>query len=178
MATKPTHEQAQLNLQLYEERREARLRQARDWFFRNYFVDNMDDAMRIAAFGTEAGTFVMMVLGYWEQACALLNYGLLHETCSLRPAENFSVSGSALNPRSRRVVSASRISYSLLTWKKPPTGMKRGPKLARPAISPPCARWANRCASRCKRRLNPGFQIVSYSRELRNRRGRSYSPRR
>ena len=79
MATKPTYEQAKLNLQLYEERREARLRQARDWFFRNYFVDNMDDAMRIAAPGTEAGTFVMMVFGYWEQACALLNYGLLHE---------------------------------------------------------------------------------------------------
>lgn len=76
---KPTHEQAQLNLQLYEERREARLRQARDWFFKNYFVDSMDDSMRIAAPGTEEGTFVMMVFGYWEQACALLNYGLLHE---------------------------------------------------------------------------------------------------
>lgn len=47
--TKPTHEQAQLNLQLYEMRREARLRQARDWFFKNYFVDSMDDSMRIAA---------------------------------------------------------------------------------------------------------------------------------
>lgn len=79
MATKPTHEQAQLHLQLYEMRREARLRQARDWFFKSYFADNMDEAMRIAAPGTEGGTFVMMVFGYWEQACALLNYGLLHE---------------------------------------------------------------------------------------------------
>jgi len=35
--------------------------------------------MRIAAPGTETGAFVMMVFGYWEQACALLNYGLLHE---------------------------------------------------------------------------------------------------
>jgi hypothetical protein len=35
--------------------------------------------MRIAAPGTEAGTFAMMVLSYWEQACAFLNYGLLHE---------------------------------------------------------------------------------------------------
>ena len=79
MATKPTHEQAQLHLQVYDLRREARLRQARDWFFKNYFVDNYDDAMRIAAPGTEGGTNAMMVLGYWEQACALLNYGLLHE---------------------------------------------------------------------------------------------------
>jgi hypothetical protein len=77
--TKPTHEQAQLHLQVYEMRREARLRQARDWFFSNYFPESFDDAMRIAAPGTETGAFAMMVFGYWDQACALLNYGLLHE---------------------------------------------------------------------------------------------------
>jgi hypothetical protein len=79
MATKPTHQQAQLHLQVYDLRREARLRQAREWFFKNYLVDTFDDAMRIAAPGTESGALAMMVLSYWEQACALLNYGLLHE---------------------------------------------------------------------------------------------------
>ncbi len=79
MDTKPTHEQAQLHLQIYEMRREARLRQGRDWFFRNYHVETIEDAMRIAAPGTEGGAFVGMVLSYWEQACAFLNYGLLHE---------------------------------------------------------------------------------------------------
>ena len=79
MATKPTHEQAQLHLQVYEQRREAKLRQARDWFFKNYFVENFEDSARIAAPGTENGALAMMVLSYWEQACALLNYGLLHE---------------------------------------------------------------------------------------------------
>ena len=79
METKPTHEQAQLHLQVYDMRREARLRQGRDWFFKNYFVDNLDDLMRIAAPGTENGALAMMVISYWEQACALLNYGLLHE---------------------------------------------------------------------------------------------------
>ncbi len=76
---KPTHEQAQLHMQIYDMRREARLRQARDWFFKNYFVDNFDDSLRIAAPGTENGVFAMMVLSYWDQACAMLNYGLLHE---------------------------------------------------------------------------------------------------
>jgi hypothetical protein len=79
MQTKPTHEQAKLHLQVYDLRREARLRQARDWFQQNYIVETIDDAMRIAAPGTETGAFVGMVIGYWEQACALLNYGLLHE---------------------------------------------------------------------------------------------------
>ena len=79
MATKPTHEQAQLHLQVYDLRREARLRQARDWFFRNYFVESLEDSNRIAAPGTENGALAMQVLSYWEQACALLNYELLHE---------------------------------------------------------------------------------------------------
>ncbi len=72
METKPTNEQAQLHLQVYDLRREARLRQARDWFQQNYFAETFDDAMRIAPMGTENGTFVGMVIGYWEQACALL----------------------------------------------------------------------------------------------------------
>src|SRR5512136_3498472 len=79
MATKPTHEQAQLHLQVYDLRREARLREARDWFFKNYVVEKFEDAMRIAGPGTEGGALSMMVITYWEQACALLNYGLLHE---------------------------------------------------------------------------------------------------
>ena len=79
MANNPTHEQAQLHLQVYDLRREARLRQARDWFQQNYNAETVEEAMRLAAPGTEHGAFFGMVIGYWEQACALLNYGLLHE---------------------------------------------------------------------------------------------------
>jgi len=79
MEMKPTHEQAQLHLQVYDLRREARLRQARDWCFKNLQVGTIEDFNRIAAPGTEGATFTFMVFGYWEQACALLNYGLLHE---------------------------------------------------------------------------------------------------
>ena len=75
----PTHEQAQLQLKFYDLRREARLRQARDWFSKNYFADNFDEAMKIAPMGTEAGTSYMMVVSYWDQACAYLNHGLLNE---------------------------------------------------------------------------------------------------
>lgn len=79
METKPTHEQAQLHLQVYDLRRETKLRQARDWFQQNYNAKTFDEAMRLMSPGSEAGAFVGMVIGYWEQACALLNYGLLHE---------------------------------------------------------------------------------------------------
>jgi hypothetical protein len=86
---KPTHEQAQLQLQLYDLRREAKLRQARDWFAQSYFVDSFEDSQRIAPFTSPEGTYLFMVLGYWEQACALLNHGLLHEELFFATAAEF-----------------------------------------------------------------------------------------
>lgn len=76
---KPTHEQGQLQLQIYDLRREAKLRQARDWFAPNFYVDSFEDCQRIAPFDSQEGRYVWMILGYWEQACAFLNKGLLHE---------------------------------------------------------------------------------------------------
>jgi hypothetical protein len=35
--------------------------------------------MKLMQPGSESSAFTGMVIGYWEQACALLNYGLLHE---------------------------------------------------------------------------------------------------
>ncbi len=66
METKPTHEQAQLHLQVYDMRREAKLRQARDWFFKNFFVENLDDWMRIGGPGTENGAFASRDDGYFS----------------------------------------------------------------------------------------------------------------
>jgi hypothetical protein len=79
MAAAPTYEQAQLHLQIYDLRREARMREARDWYFKNFHPQTPEDGMRLAGPGTEGGKFTMMVLSYWEQACSLLNHGLLHE---------------------------------------------------------------------------------------------------
>jgi len=89
MATKPTHEQAQLHLQVYDLRREPRLRQARDWFQQNYNVQTFDEAMKFMQPDSEGGTFIGMVIGYWEQACALLNYGLLHEGLFFETSSEF-----------------------------------------------------------------------------------------
>ncbi|HKR59629.1 MAG TPA: hypothetical protein VJS64_07830 [Pyrinomonadaceae bacterium] len=89
MATKPTHEQAQLHLQVYDLRREERLRKARDWFQQNFRAQTVEEAMRIAPMGSENGTFFGMVIGYWEQACTLLNYGLLHEELFFQTSGEF-----------------------------------------------------------------------------------------
>lgn len=77
--SKLTPVQAQLHLQVYDLRREARLRQARDWFFQNFFPEKIEDVERLAPMGTDENAFVRMVAGYWENVCALVNHGALHE---------------------------------------------------------------------------------------------------
>src|SRR5262245_34932388 len=79
MKGNPTHEQAKLHLKVYKLRRKARLRQARDWFFKNYHVQDFDEAMHLATPKTKKSALANIVLSYWEQACTLLNYGLLHK---------------------------------------------------------------------------------------------------
>ena len=79
MDTKPTHEQAKLQLEFYDLRREAKMREARDWFMKNYFVDSFEDAMRLGGPGTPAGTNAFMVMSYWDMVCSYLNHALLHE---------------------------------------------------------------------------------------------------
>lgn len=89
MASKPTHEQAQLHLQVYDLRREAKLREARDWFQQHYRANTVEEAMRLAPMGSQTGNYVGMVIGYWEQACALLNYGLLNEDLFFETSPEF-----------------------------------------------------------------------------------------
>jgi hypothetical protein len=89
MSKKPTHEQAQLQLQLYDLRREAKLREARDWVNQNFFADSFEECMRVAPMGSREGAYLWMVLSYWDQACALLNNGLLHEELFFQTAGEF-----------------------------------------------------------------------------------------
>ena len=79
MATNPTYEQGKLQLKIFDLRREPVLRKARDWFAKNFHANTLDEAIRIAPMGSEAGTYYMMVVSYWDDACAYLNHGLLHE---------------------------------------------------------------------------------------------------
>jgi hypothetical protein len=85
----PTHAQAQLQLQLYDLRREAKLRQAREWFFQHYFADNLEESNRLAPAGSQENAYLRMLVSYWEQACALLNYGLLHEELFFQTSGEF-----------------------------------------------------------------------------------------
>lgn len=109
---KPTHAQAQLQLQLYDLRREAKIREAREWFMKNYFVESIEDATRIAPPGSQEGTYMAMVMSYWDQACALVNYGLLHEQLFFETSGEFYASWDRIKP----VVATIRERYHINHW--------------------------------------------------------------
>ncbi|MGA8036452.1 MAG: hypothetical protein WA823_12890 [Candidatus Acidiferrales bacterium] len=68
-------EEARLILKLYELRREETLRKARDWFFREFNPQSIDDFNSVM-FSDKSG-YLRMVVTYWDMAAALVNDGAI-----------------------------------------------------------------------------------------------------
>ena len=68
-------EEAGLILKLYELRREDTMRKARDWYFREFNPESMEDITK-ALFGEHSG-HLRMVWSYWDMAAALVNHGAI-----------------------------------------------------------------------------------------------------
>ncbi len=68
-------ESATLNLKLYEIRREAVLREAREWFLRDFNPETFAELVEIVS-GQRNASF-RMVLGYWDMAASLVTAGAI-----------------------------------------------------------------------------------------------------
>jgi hypothetical protein len=68
-------EEAGLILKLYELRREDTMRKARDWYFREFNPQSLED-FNNAMFSDHSG-HLRMVITYWEMAAALVNNGAI-----------------------------------------------------------------------------------------------------
>lgn len=68
-------ESALLNLKLFELRREAVLREAREWFLRDFNPETFEEAVAIVS-GERNASF-RMVLGYWDMAASLVTSGAI-----------------------------------------------------------------------------------------------------
>jgi len=75
----PTTDQVNVMLQLYDLRREAKLREARDWYFSSFNPTSVEDGMRMAGPGTKENAYMRMVISYWDMAANLCNRGLVDE---------------------------------------------------------------------------------------------------
>ena len=68
-------ESAQLNLQLFDLRREPVLREARSWFLLEFNPDSLADI--VAVLRSERNAAFRMVLGYWDMAASLVTTGAI-----------------------------------------------------------------------------------------------------
>src|SRR5262249_15962725 len=68
-------ESALLNLRLFELRRVPVLREARDWFFREFNPESFDEL--IALVSGERNAPFRMVVGYWDMAASLVTTGAI-----------------------------------------------------------------------------------------------------
>jgi hypothetical protein len=87
MPKKPTAADAQLILRLYDLRREAEMRKARNWWSVTFWPSNADDFMKVVfAPGTPENNWLRQVSGYWSMAATFALEGALNTDLFLQPA--------------------------------------------------------------------------------------------
>ncbi len=70
-------ESAELILKLYELRREATMREARNWMIG--FVPQSTAEIMQAIIGAETAAYYRMITTYWDMAASLVNHGAIDE---------------------------------------------------------------------------------------------------
>jgi hypothetical protein len=86
MPEKMTPADAQLILQLYDLRREAEMRKARNWVTMEFWPQSADDYVKVAsAFGTDENAWLRQVTTYWDMVAAIVQQGALNEEFFFAP---------------------------------------------------------------------------------------------
>ncbi|MCI0403759.1 MAG: hypothetical protein L0212_09575 [Acidobacteria bacterium] len=79
MARKPTASDARLGLQLYDLRREAEMRKARNFVNMTFNPKTADEFLTVAQnYSSQESTHLSQVLSYWQIAASLVLHGTLH----------------------------------------------------------------------------------------------------
>jgi hypothetical protein len=79
MRDHPDHHDAELLLRLYDLRREAKLRQAREWLTGEFHADSMEDLFHKYPGGSPENAYFRMVTSYWAMAASIVSNGLINE---------------------------------------------------------------------------------------------------
>lgn len=78
MSQTPTTADAELILKLYDLRREAEIRKARNWWL-GFWPESAEEILKIAmALGTQENAWMRQVGGYWEMAASFVLHGTLN----------------------------------------------------------------------------------------------------
>ncbi len=79
MTARPTYDDANLILRLYEMRREDRMREARAWFTASFRVKTWEELQKIAPGGTDQNASYRMVVSYWDLVASFVTSGVLNK---------------------------------------------------------------------------------------------------
>jgi hypothetical protein len=86
MSITPTTADAELIVKLYDLRREAELRKARNWWL-GFWPESADDIVKIvSALGTQENAWLRQAGGYWEMATSFVLHGALNRDLFLEPS--------------------------------------------------------------------------------------------
>ena len=87
MPKKPTAADAELILKLYDLRREAEMRKARNWWLVTFWPESIDDFTKIAmALGSQENNWLRQVGGYWSMVASLTLAGTVNQELVLDPS--------------------------------------------------------------------------------------------
>lgn len=92
-----THHDARLVLELYELRREERLRAAREWFVQKFAPKSVEDIRGLAA-GSPENVSYRMVTTYWDMAASIVAHGVLDSDLFLESAGEMLIVWAKLEP--------------------------------------------------------------------------------
>lgn len=70
---------AQLLLEIYDLRREEKLRKARAWLVGNFWAENLKDFAEECPLGSDSNAHYRQVTSYWDMVAAIVNRGMLDE---------------------------------------------------------------------------------------------------
>ena len=73
-----TFDDVNLILRLYELRRDARMREARNWFIGNFKARTYEEFAVLCPPGSDANASYRMVTSYWEMVASFITSGVLH----------------------------------------------------------------------------------------------------
>jgi hypothetical protein len=79
MTPRPTYDDANLILHLYDIRREDRMRRARAWFTANFKVKTWDELQKLAPGGSDENASFRMVVTYWDMVASFITSGVLNK---------------------------------------------------------------------------------------------------
>ena len=87
MPKKPTAMDAQLILHLYDLRREAEMRKARNWWLTQFWPASADEFVQVASnMGSQENNWMRQVSSYWSMAASFALNGALNPDLFLQPA--------------------------------------------------------------------------------------------